>query len=108
MVKLETLHDVSCDSGVASPTIDPQGLAEVMPPSAAAFQGIVPPVQTIAEDTPFTVPAAFASTVGLVPINQPPSCYCLGFCNAALTSKDVPMRNTCYTCGQRQACHSPT
>ncbi|KAL3155070.1 hypothetical protein ABBQ38_011135 [Trebouxia sp. C0009 RCD-2024] len=45
-------------NGVASPALDPQGLAEVMPLSAAAYEGMVPPTQTIAEDTPYAVPAA--------------------------------------------------
>ena len=61
-VQAAFIYDFLC-SGVMSPTIDPQGLAEVMPPSAVAYLTIVPPVQTIAEDTPYAVPAAFATTV---------------------------------------------
>ena len=46
-----------------SPAIDPQVLAEVMPASAAAYEGMVPLMKTIAEDTPYAVLAARGSTL---------------------------------------------
>ena len=49
-------------SGEASPAINPEGLAEAMPLSGIAYEGIAPPVKTIAEDTPYAVPAAANST----------------------------------------------
>ena len=51
-------------TGGASPAIDPEGLAEAMPPSATAYEGIAPPVKTIAEDTPYAVPAAQSTSAG--------------------------------------------
>ena len=51
-------------TGEASPVINPEGLAELMPPSATAYEGIAPPVKTIAEDTPYEVPAADFTSAG--------------------------------------------
>lgn len=41
--------------------MDVQALAEAMPPSATAYEGIAPPVKTIAEDTPYAVPATMSA-----------------------------------------------
>lgn len=48
-------------TGAASPAMDVQALAEAMPPSATAYEGIAPPVKTIAEDTPYAVPATMSA-----------------------------------------------
>ena len=52
-------------TGEASPAISPEGLAEVMPSSATAYEDIAPPVKTIAEDTPYEVPTAKSTSAGL-------------------------------------------
>ena len=66
-----TSDDASCHLvvGVAS---DPAGLAEAVPPSAAAYKAIAPPVQTIAEGTPYAVPAAKSTSGGYAP-----TCPCM-------------------------------
>ena len=53
--------------GAASPATDPAGLAEAVLPSAAAYEAMTPPVKTIAEGTPYAVPAAKSTSAGYAP-----------------------------------------
>ena len=55
---LAVLQTIYLTAGETSPATDPAGLAEVMPSSANAYEAMAPPVRSIAEGTPYAVPAA--------------------------------------------------